>query len=136
MEILDAPLASWRGAAWSSLGSDGLLAVVLWWTLLAACRQEDRLRAGSPPVRVMAAAAKPAKPAEPAEREEAVSPSRPDVTQASAVQRFNFDDENVLGDMTGPEGEPLTVVVPATHASLIEIRQHFVPEMVKSLEDL
>jgi O-antigen/teichoic acid export membrane protein len=49
-------LASWRGAAWSSLGSDGMLAIVLWWTLLAACRQEDRQRAGSPPVPVMAVA--------------------------------------------------------------------------------
>ncbi len=37
-------LASWRGAAWSSLASDGMLAVMLWWTLLATCRQEDRTR--------------------------------------------------------------------------------------------
>jgi hypothetical protein len=64
------------------------------------------------------------------------SPPRPDVTDVPAVQRFEFQDEDVLGDTTGPEGEPLTVVVPAKHPSLIEIRRHFVPEMVKSLEDL
>jgi RNA polymerase sigma-70 factor (ECF subfamily) len=63
-------------------------------------------------------------------------PPRPDVTEVPAVQRFSFDDEDVLGDVKGPDGESLSVVAPATHSSLIEIRRHFVPEMVKSLEDL
>ncbi len=49
-------LASWRGAAWSSLGSDGLLALVLWWTLLATCRREDRTREEPAPVPAMAVA--------------------------------------------------------------------------------
>jgi O-antigen/teichoic acid export membrane protein len=38
--------ASWRGAAWSSIASDGLLAVLLWAILWSACRSEDRARAG------------------------------------------------------------------------------------------
>jgi O-antigen/teichoic acid export membrane protein len=49
-------LASWRGAAWSSLGSDGLLALILWWTLLATCRSEDRTRSAASPLPAMAVA--------------------------------------------------------------------------------
>jgi O-antigen/teichoic acid export membrane protein len=37
--------ASWRGAAWASIASDGLLAVMLWTVLWATCRQEDRMPA-------------------------------------------------------------------------------------------
>jgi RNA polymerase sigma-70 factor (ECF subfamily) len=84
-----------------------------------------------PPVRVIATASKPA-----AEPTPTVTPSRPDVTQVSAIQRFTFDDEDVLGDVKGPDGEVLRALLPAEHPSLIEIRRHFVPEMVKSLEDL
>jgi hypothetical protein len=58
-----------------------------------------------------------------------------DVTTYTAVQRFDFADEHVLADVQGPEGEKLTAVPRATHDSLIEIRQHFVPEIVKSLEE-
>jgi hypothetical protein len=52
-----------------------------------------------------------------------------------AVQRFDFEDDRLLGEIQGPDGEPLIVVQQARHSSLIEIRQHFVPEMVKSLEE-
>lgn len=38
------PAYSWRGAAWSSLASDGLLAVSLWLAVLILCRREDRQR--------------------------------------------------------------------------------------------
>jgi O-antigen/teichoic acid export membrane protein len=34
--------ASWRGAAWSSIASDGLLAVMLWTIVWATCRHEDQ----------------------------------------------------------------------------------------------
>lgn len=59
-----------------------------------------------------------------------------DARDVPAVQRFVFGDEDVLGDVKGPDGERLVVVPRITHSSLIEIRQHFVPEMVKGLEDL
>ena len=62
-------------------------------------------------------------------------PARPDVTEVSPVQHFNFEDDELLGDVRGPDGEWLAVVPRIEHSSLIEIRQHFVPEMVKSLED-
>jgi len=85
------------------------------------------------PVRHIAAAPKPPAPnPAPAAKPQA---ARPDVTEVSSVQRFNFEDDTLLGDIQGPEGEPLVVVTRAEHSSLIEIRQHFVPEMVKSLED-
>jgi RNA polymerase sigma-70 factor (ECF subfamily) len=61
---------------------------------------------------------------------------RPDARDVPAVQRFIFGDEDVLGDVKGPDGERLVVVPRMTHSSLIEIRRHFVPEMVKGLEDL
>jgi O-antigen/teichoic acid export membrane protein len=35
------PLYSWRGAAWSSLASDGMLAIGLWSVALLLCRQES-----------------------------------------------------------------------------------------------
>ena len=41
----------------------------------------------------------------------------------------------MLADVKGPDGEMLTAVPRAIHESLIEIRQHFVPEIVKSLEE-
>jgi O-antigen/teichoic acid export membrane protein len=49
-------LASWRGAAWASVASDGLLAVLMWWTVWAMCRREDRQRADATPSLVPAPA--------------------------------------------------------------------------------
>jgi hypothetical protein len=60
---------------------------------------------------------------------------REDITTYSAVQRIPFDDDFVEGDRQGPDDEVITEPPPVVHSSLIEIRQHFVPEMVKSLED-
>ena len=82
------------------------------------------------PVRKIAAA--PTSPTTSSERPPA---PRPDATQVPAVQRFDFEDDRLLGDILGPDGEQLIVVEQARHSSLIEIRQHFVPEMVKSLEE-
>jgi RNA polymerase sigma factor (sigma-70 family) len=61
--------------------------------------------------------------------------SRPDVTTYSPVQRFKFDDEEIVSDADGPGETRIWVVRPAPQPSLIEIREHFVPEMVKSLEE-
>ena len=51
------------------------------------------------------------------------------------VQRMVFGDDLVDGTLQGPEGEIIRMMQPAPQPSLIEIRRHFVPEMVKSLED-
>jgi len=51
-------------------------------------------------------------------------------------QEIRFGDDLIEGDVTGPEGERLVVVRPSPQPSLIEIRQDFLPEMVKALEDI
>lgn len=87
---------------------------------------------GKSPIRIIAAASK--------ETPSAVSPAvaveRPDVREVPAVQRINFEDLEVLGQTEGPDWVPVTGVLPAEQPSLIELRRHFIPEMVKALEDL
>jgi len=78
------------------------------------------------------AATKPAVKPQPAKVQVAKAPAKPSY---SAVQRINFEDETLLGDVEGPDGLNYTALPRITHSSLIEIRQHFVPEMVKSLEE-
>ena len=85
-----------------------------------------------PPTRIMAAAPVAKEGVPPT----SAAPQKTDAREVPAVQKFTFDDEGVLGEVEGPDGEPLRVVLPAAHASLIEIRRHFVPEMLKALEDL
>jgi RNA polymerase sigma factor (sigma-70 family) len=53
-----------------------------------------------------------------------------------AVQRIPFEDDRVEGSHDGPD-EPVIQGEPVIqHLSLIELRWHLLPEMVKSLEDL
>jgi len=90
------------------------------------------------PVRLIARpAAVTAEKADKVEKAQKAPPAeeRADVTTYSAVQRFNFEDENVIADVLSPDEVPLLVVRKAEHSSLIEIRQNFVPEMVKTLEE-
>jgi RNA polymerase sigma-70 factor (ECF subfamily) len=91
------------------------------------------------PVRHIAKAAsapatKPAAKPQPAAEPQA-DERKDDITTYSAVQRINFEDEMLLGDVEGPDGLIYRALPGVTHSSLIEIRQHFVPEMVKSLEE-
>jgi RNA polymerase sigma factor (sigma-70 family) len=51
-------------------------------------------------------------------------------------QRMVFGEELVEGSVLGPDGEIIRMMPPVVEPSLIEIRRHFVPEMLKSLEDL
>jgi len=53
-----------------------------------------------------------------------------------AVKRFDFEDDQVEGDLQRPDGELVTSIPEASQTSLIEIRRNFVPEIMKSLEDL
>jgi hypothetical protein len=50
--------------------------------------------------------------------------------------KYDFDDDNVEGDLVKPEGEMIGSVGKAKHSSLIKVRQHFIPEMLKSAEDI
>ena len=52
------------------------------------------------------------------------------------VKHLEFTPDDVEGGLLGPEGEHIISVKRAQHASLIELRQGFEPEIVKMLEDL
>lgn len=49
---------------------------------------------------------------------------------------FDFEDDLVEGSFVRPEGEYLDARRGARHTSLIRIRENFVPEMLKSAEDI
>ena len=49
---------------------------------------------------------------------------------------YDFDDDLVTGDLVRPDGELLNVRRRGNRASLIQIREHFIPEMLKSVENL
>jgi RNA polymerase sigma-70 factor (ECF subfamily) len=51
-------------------------------------------------------------------------------------QRMVFGEDLVEGSVLGPDGERIQMLLPVEQPSLIEIRRHFVPEMLKTLEDL
>ncbi|MGF1469687.1 MAG: hypothetical protein ACFCGT_26485 [Sandaracinaceae bacterium] len=58
------------------------------------------------------------------------------LAQDDVDQTFNFEDEVLTGDLVRPDGELLNVRRRGRRESLIRIRQHFVPEMLKSVENL
>lgn len=49
---------------------------------------------------------------------------------------YSFDDDVVEGDLVRPDGEMTVVRKKGKQRSLIRVRQHFVPEMLKSVEDI
>jgi hypothetical protein len=49
---------------------------------------------------------------------------------------YDFEDDTVEGDLQRPDGELVSSQKKAEHSSLIEIRKDFIPEMLKSLEDV
>ena len=49
---------------------------------------------------------------------------------------YDFEDDLVTGDLVRPDGEQLVVRRRGRRTSLITIREHFIPEMLKSVEDL
>ena len=49
---------------------------------------------------------------------------------------YDFEDDLVQGDMVRPDGENLMVRRKGARESLIKIREHFIPELLKSVENL
>ena len=49
---------------------------------------------------------------------------------------YDFDDDLVEGDLVRPDGEFVDTRRAAKHSSLIKIRPDFIPEMLKSAEDI
>ena len=64
-----------------------------------------------------------------------VSPA-PSTDAPPPPQRMVFGEDLVEGSVLGPDGEIVRMIPPVEEPSLIEIRHHFVPEMLKTLEDL
>jgi hypothetical protein len=58
-----------------------------------------------------------------------------DVTYKSKTV-YDFDDDVVEGDLVRPDGEFVDSRKAAKHSSLIKIRENFIPEMLKSAEDI
>ena len=49
---------------------------------------------------------------------------------------YDFDDDIVEGDLVRPDGEFVDSRKMAKHSTLIKIRENFIPEMLKSAEDI
>jgi hypothetical protein len=65
------------------------------------------------------------------------SVAAPGLVQAQDdVTEISFEDDLVSGDLVRPDGENIQVTKRGGRSSLIRIRQNFVPEMLKSVEDL
>ncbi len=62
------------------------------------------------------------------------------ISSAAAAQddttTYDFEDDLVQGDLVRPDGENLLVRRRGARESLIKIREHFIPELLKSVEDL
>jgi hypothetical protein len=52
------------------------------------------------------------------------------------VKVYDFSGDTIEGDLIRPEGSTVDARDFAKHASLIRIRKNFIPEIIKSAEDL
>ena len=52
------------------------------------------------------------------------------------VTTYDFEDDNVDGELLSPEGANIASRGKVKHASLINIRPHFIPEMIKMANDV
>lgn len=56
--------------------------------------------------------------------------------KASKVKVYDFSGDTIEGDLIRPEGSTVDARDFAKHSSLIRIRKDFIPEIIKSAEDL
>jgi hypothetical protein len=59
-----------------------------------------------------------------------------DNVQYKSKTVYDFDDDIVEGDLVRPDGEFVDSRKAAKHSSLIKIRENFIPELLKSAEDI
>jgi hypothetical protein len=64
------------------------------------------------------------------------APAGGDNVQYKSKTVYDFDDDTVEGDLVRPDGEFVDTRKGAKHSSLIKIRENFIPEMIKSAEDI
>ena len=55
---------------------------------------------------------------------------------AGKVKVYDFSGDTIEGDLVKPEGSTVDARDFAKHSSLIRIRKDFIPEIIKSAEDL
>jgi hypothetical protein len=56
--------------------------------------------------------------------------------KAGKVKVYDFSGDTIEGDLVKPEGTDVSVTDFGKHSSLIKIRKDFIPEIIKSAEDL
>ena len=72
----------------------------------------------------------------PALAQKAAPPAGGDNVSYKQKTVYDFDDDVVEGDLVRPDGEFVDSRRAAKHSSLIKIRENFIPEMLKSAEDI
>ena len=55
---------------------------------------------------------------------------------ASGTTVYDFDDDNVDGELLSPEGANIASRGRTKHASLIPIRPHIIPELIQIAQDV
>ncbi|MEO6776395.1 MAG: hypothetical protein ABI467_25855 [Kofleriaceae bacterium] len=55
---------------------------------------------------------------------------------SAKVKTYDFSGDTIEGDLVKPEGSTVDARDFAKHSSLITIRKDFIPEIIKSAEDL
>ena len=60
----------------------------------------------------------------------------PAFAQDDNATSYDFEDDLVQGDLVRPDGENLMVRRKGARESLIRVREHFIPELLKSVENL
>ena len=72
----------------------------------------------------------------PAFAQKAAAPAGGDSVSYKQKTVYDFDDDVVEGDLVRPDGEMIGSRGASKHSSLIKIRENFIPEMIKSAEDI
>jgi hypothetical protein len=62
--------------------------------------------------------------------------SADDKKDGGKVKVYDFSGDTIEGDLVKPEGSTVDARDFAKHSSLIRIRKDFIPEIIKSAEDL
>ena len=56
--------------------------------------------------------------------------------QQGGTTVYDFDDDNVDGELLSPDGANISSRSGTKHASLITIRPHFIPELIRMANDV
>jgi RNA polymerase sigma factor (sigma-70 family) len=117
-------------------------------TVLVSPAAPEAARVAPPPVLAQVVERRPATPRPaappatatvrpPARTRPAAAPQPAPADPPKAIQRYEFDDDDVRGDLQQPDGDVIAgPPASARHRSLIEIPGSFTPALVRTLEEL